>query len=181
MHVPVLKPDVSNDSYSLRKFPILRSTERNGLHLDARGVRFFLQRGSDWKRFYFPSFNLRDKTVLDVGAGVGECCLEYLKAGASRVVCIENDPNRYVYLMRNFGSDSRVLIETRSFNPETLLYPHDFMKMNIGGYEIELLKRDSLKPSSILVHCQYLLDRFKEKGFKQLSGETYNGYGWMTN
>lgn len=187
LHVPVLKPTFSSDSYSLTKFQKIREAEKNGLKLDARGLRFFIQRPSNFKTLYFPKFDLSGKIILDIGAGNGECTFEYLKAGASKVICVEIDPKRYIYLQRNFGGDKRVEIETYPFIPQMLsMYPHDFCKINIGGYEIHLfdIPFDDLKPMHVLAHSQYHVDRLKTMGFKEIpncGGQPYNGYAWLTN
>lgn len=137
---------------------------------------------------YFPSFSLRGKSVLDVGAGCGESCREYLEAGATNVTCIENDPKRYIYLMRNYGDKDRVRIITEPFSPRMLdggLNAFDFMKMNIGGYEVSLFwTAPKLPPSNILAHSQWHVDELAKHGFRKIpncGGQPYNGYAWMTN
>ena len=42
-----------------------------------------------WEKCYLPDFPLKEKTVLDVGAGCGETVLFYILHGAKKVIAIE--------------------------------------------------------------------------------------------
>jgi hypothetical protein len=122
-----------------------------------------------WLQQYLPPCGLKGKTVLDVGAGCGETAKFFLDHGASQVVCIEPDNEPYQYLLRNSELHEGVVPVKKLFE-ESDLYsiPHDFLKMDIEGYEMlflpSLLKYD--KPCSVETHNKYVTDRFLEAGFK---------------
>jgi len=108
-----------------------------------------------WERLYLPRF-LEGKTVLDVGAGCGETAFFYIYHGAKRVVCIESDPLACKLIEVNRQRlNLNIEIICSKFNLEHLYIPHDFMKMDIEGGEVELLKFDGpIAPCVIEVHDQ---------------------------
>ncbi len=78
----------------------------DGLHLTEQ-YRARIERELPlWHRCYLPV----GKTVLDVGAGMGETALFYLNHGASRVICIEADPESLKHLRENFRNDPRIQV-----------------------------------------------------------------------
>lgn len=111
---------------------------------------------------------VKGKAVLDVGAYNGDSAKLFLNHGAKEVVCIECDKE---YADKISLPNTRVINE--AFKLEHLLIPHDFMKMDIEGWEALLLDyKGILKPTIIEVHSGYLCQRFKELGFRVIGEET---------
>jgi hypothetical protein len=109
--------------------------------------------------------DVKEKTVLDIGAYVGDTAEFFLKRGAKKVICIERDVGR---ASRIKLPNTVVLAE--SFKLEHLDIPHDCMKMDIEGYEQMIVGlQGRLKPSIVEVHNWYLYDRFKEMGFTEVT------------
>lgn len=92
-----------------------------------------------WESKYLP-VNVSGKTVLDIGAGEGESAAFYLMHGASRVIAIEPDPVAFNLLRENVEANHLPVepINAR-FSVSQLSIPHDFLKMDIEGYESALL------------------------------------------
>jgi len=117
-----------------------------------------------WEECYLPPFSLLSKTVLDVGAGCGETAKFFLDHGAERVICVERDPGCIEVLQANAKKlDLDVVPET--FNIKHLLLRHDFMKMDVDGYEVGLLSTDYSKPAVVEVHGFVLVERFRKRGY----------------
>lgn len=81
------------------------------LELDAYARDLLERELHDWHDYYLPLAGLsgRAGAVLDVGAGCGETARFYLLHGATRVIAIEGDDERFAMLERNFAGDVRVL------------------------------------------------------------------------
>lgn len=122
-----------------------------------------------WEKYYLPTFSLRGKTVLDIGAGCGETAFFYVLYGAKKVVAIEPDRKATECLKENAKRNNwNIEIIQEAFKPEHLNIPHDFMKMDIEGHEIALLKAPIIKPCIVEVHTNELARKFEEKGFKKI-------------
>jgi SAM-dependent methyltransferase len=132
---------------------------------------FFVILATEWKtweKYYLPAFSLSEKTVLDVGAGCGETAFFYLLYGARKVVAIEPDRRASECLKENAKRNNwNVEIIPEAFKLEHLKIPHDFMKMDIEGYEKELLKASITKPCIVEVHSNELRRKLEEKGFQR--------------
>jgi len=124
----------------------------------------------------YLSLNVRDKVVLDVGAYSGDTARLFLDHGAKHVHCIE--------ILKEFANKIKlpnVTVYNEPFRLKHLELPHDVMKMDIEGYEIELLNFNGvLKPSVVEVHSCYLIDKFLEKGWR-IFGRSGNGLALMVN
>lgn len=119
----------------------------------------------EWKKYYLP-IDLRALTVLDVGAGEGETAKFFLEHGAKNVICIEADPKCFANLRLN-AQYHPILSVCRRFDLQDLkTLKFDFMKMDIEGYEEELLLTNHIYfPCIIEVHGMQLRDRFLKRGF----------------
>jgi tRNA G37 N-methylase Trm5 len=133
---------------------------------------FFIMLATEWKiweRYYLPNFSLDGKTVLDIGAGCGETAFFYLLNGARKIVSIEPDRKATECLKENAKRNNwNVEIIQEAFKLEHLNIPHDFMKMDIEGHEIALLKAQITKPCIVEVHTKELARKLEEKGFKKI-------------
>lgn len=88
----------------------------------------------EWHPSYLPKDpslpQVKDATVLDVGAGCGETALFYLSHGAKRIIGIESDSEALEHFRNNYERDPRVLII-----PEHI----DIIKIDIEGAERGML------------------------------------------
>ena len=133
----------------------------------------------DWEKHYLP-IDFRGKVVLDVGAGEGETAMFFLKHGASKVVCIEScaDANKFLTINAHNHPNQITAINDK-FQISQLKIPHDFLKMDIEGYEEALLGVKLETPAAIEVHGLQLCDKFEAAGWriKALNEECAKGYG----
>jgi SAM-dependent methyltransferase len=107
----------------------------------------------EWERYYLPPFDLKGKTVLDVGAGCGETALFYFKHGARKVICVEANPQSLSFLRENsLKGDWNTEIIEGLFSLDMLNLDFDFMKMDCEGCESLLRGSDHLSPCVIEVH-----------------------------
>lgn len=145
---------------------------KDGFKLNIEFAELMAREYPDWG-YYLPPYNLRNKVILDIGAGCGETARYYLLNGALKVICIDNDDICLNYLKinsKNFNID----IIGESFKLEHLKLNYDICKMDIEGYEVllinaydnGLLNIKELKPMIIECHSQYCINRFKEMGFR---------------
>lgn len=145
--------------------------------------RVWLMERASWLEWYLPPFSLEGKTVLDVGAGCGESAAFYIRHGAKKVICIEPDHELLPYLRHN-AEIMPLEIINENFRLNHLDLPHDFMKMDIEGWEAELLadpgRMHQLKPSAIEIHNCWLLGQFMEQGFycQNTVQQPGTGMGW---
>jgi len=117
-----------------------------------------------WKKWYLPPWSLKDKTVLDVGAGCGETALFYYSHGAKKVIAVEPQSSLTPLLKTNMERNKwNMQIFQGPFQPSMLGWDFDFMKMDGEGSESLLLKADRLPPCAIEVHEQAVLDSLKER------------------
>jgi len=128
---------------------------------ERRGM--FIDEGDEWKKRYL-SINVEGLTVLDVGAGEGETARFYLEHGAKRVLCIEPDEARFRRLKEN-AWDRPLTCYNKRFSRDDMNLPFDFMKMDIEGFEVELLGAPVVKPCVIEVHGLELRERFEREGY----------------
>lgn len=162
----------------------LLDTLRSGLWLDDWAFFYMVTEGKDWNWIYIPPGGLEDKTVLDVGACCGETAYVFFKHGAKKVIAIEPDPQRCNLLSYNsYERGWPIEIYNRKFQLSDLDIPHDFMKVNIEGYELLLLDRpEKIGPCVVDVHNWYIQEKFSQIGFhlitkaSEMLGQTY-----MTN
>ncbi len=133
----------------------------------------------DWEKHYLP-IDLRGKVVLDVGAGEGETAMFFLRHGASKVVCVEScvDANKHLAVNER-NHPGRIVAITDKFQLSQLEIPHDFLKMDIEGYEEVLLGVKLETPAAVEVHGLQLGDKFEAAGWriKPMNEECAKGYG----
>jgi hypothetical protein len=120
---------------------------------------------SSWQAYYLP-VDVKGKTVLDVDAGEGESAKFFLEHGAKKVVCIEPDSASYRNLLKNTKRFKGIEALNEYFSLQHLTIPHDFLKMDIEGYEEALLQTKLDQPAVIEVHGLQLRDKFKASGYR---------------
>ena len=121
----------------------------------------------------------KNKVILDVGAYVGDTAKLFLKHGARKVVCIE--VNKEWAKQINLPN-TEVIIEP--FCLDHLSIPHDAMKMNIEGYETELLSvpPNKLERSLVTTHCLWITEQFIKAGWHPLRAfDSMGGENIMVN
>jgi len=130
-----------------------------------------------WEKWYLPSsFSLKEKTVLDIGSGSGETALFYFHHGASKLVCVEKSSSACRFARANLRNLNAEIIN-EPFKLDHLKIPHDYLKMDIEGGEVLLLKYDAhLKPCVIEAHSKELekelCDKFNLKKAFNLNANT---------
>lgn len=133
---------------------------------------------SDWEKHYLP-IDLQGKVVMDVGAGEGETAMFFLQHGASKVVCVESCSDSYARLALNVHTHSNYLTSINGkFQLSHLNITHDFLKMDIEGYEEVLLGVKLNTPAAVEVHGLQLCDKFEAAGWriKPMNAECAKGY-----
>lgn len=122
----------------------------------------------EWVKYYLP-ISLKGKTVLDVGAGEGETAKFFLEHGAKKVICIEPDTQCFKVLQAN-AKKWPIECHNKKFDTTDLKHKFDFMKMDIEGYEEELLDVEVNKPCVLEVHGLQLKDKFENAGYTTTHG-----------
>jgi hypothetical protein len=120
----------------------------------------------DWEQYYLP-INIKNLTILDVGAGEGESAHFFLEHGAKQVICVELNSFCFPNLIQNSKNHNIVPI-LKPYSNKLLTSLHfDFIKMDIEGYEAQILKTHLPTPAVIEVHGLPLIEKFKRKGYIQ--------------
>jgi predicted RNA methylase len=119
-----------------------------------------------WEKNYLPSFPLKGKTVIDVGAGAGETAYFFLAHGASHVICVEPNPIALRFLRENTERNhwpTRII--PRRFDLSMLnSFKFDFAKMDAEGAEIQLLQLTRYPhPMSVEVHSLAVAEKLARK------------------
>jgi SAM-dependent methyltransferase len=132
----------------------------------------------DWQKNYLP-VDVKNKIVLDIGAGEGESARFFLNNGASKVICIE--PNNYAFsiLKANARHHPLICLNKRFTLSDLSTINFDFMKMDIEGYEEDLLAKKLDKPAVVEVHGLPLAERFENVGWcvKSIEGTDHGVSG----
>jgi hypothetical protein len=146
------------------------------LLLPRNQARLLIQEYPMWRRTYLPSFSLKGKVVLDVGAGAGETAYLFFEQGARKVVAVEVNPLLCRYLRANVRANEWDLeVHEEPFSVSHLSIPHDFAKIDCEGGEKELLAALSLGPCRVEMHpsiigpkaASIVVERF---GLRRLGG-----------
>ena len=152
---------IINDGKHNDIFLIIHNKVFFPLFSNLRHVRMAVCEWNDWNRTYVPPFDLKEKIVLDVGAGCGESAYFYFQHGARKVIGIESNHSKMKYLELNkrlfnhYGFKFKFYLE--KFDLQHLQLNFDFCKIDIDGGEVELLKLKKIDfPLSIEVHSQDL-------------------------
>jgi len=153
-------------------------------YLDFDGWKFSLDYGilyiieRRYWSYYIPPNGLKGKRVLDVGGGCGETAKYYLDNGAECVHVIEANPLCKKYLDYNSNLDNRLSYEIKSFQISDLYKHYDLIKLDVEGYEMLLIDEmniDLINEDIVLEsHCNYITDKFIEKGFKLIKDFSKN-------
>lgn len=120
---------------------------------------------------YNPPFDLKGKTVLDVGATNGEVAYWFIQVHhAAKVICIESDPQALELLNRNKAL-MNIDIIAEPFNIEHLQkQKYDFVKCDVEGSEMVLLeyvKEGGVLPLCVIeAHTNWIKDQFLKAGFQ---------------
>jgi hypothetical protein len=141
--------------WSIRRRGELTGIEREGkeLLLDHIDAVVTLNEWPMWERYLLPPFDLKGKTVLDIGAACGDTAFFYFLHGAGKVVGVELDKNRCAAFSRNAGRLGwNAEIIKGPFKSSQLSIPHDFLKMDCEGGEASLLDVESLGPAVMELH-----------------------------
>ena len=145
--------------------------KRAGMEQDAQDFDGTVREWGIWRKTYIPTGGLRGKTVLDIGACCGGTAKLFFDNGAEKVIAIERDPVRVKMLRNNAGKFGwNIEILPREFRLEDLEIVRDFTKVDIEGYEMQILEApDKIGPCSLEAHNWYVHDRFKAIGFRELT------------
>jgi SAM-dependent methyltransferase len=130
-------------------------------------IRFDLIKNQwqEWNKFYLP-ISVKNKTILDVGAGEGETALFYLFNGAKKIIAIEPDRASFLKLQEN-SKGKNIYPISSVFNLGYLkLFNFDFLKVDIEGYEEALLDCNLDFPVVAEVHSIPLANKFRAKGWR---------------
>lgn len=124
----------------------------------------------NWKRDYmFPS-SLKNKTILDIGAGCGESIFYFALNGCRNFIAVEPDPECADLIKKNAEHNSlNIKVYNDYFNKSHLDETFDFIKCDCEGGESILLEHQTAKPISLEVHGPDLIKKFHEKGFKDVT------------
>ena len=139
-----------------------------------------LRESAEWELCYLP-VSVKDKVVLDVGAGEGETAKFFLDHGARRVICIESDSAAFTFLHRNAGEHGFTAIQKRFDLTDLKEFNFDFLKIDVEGYEEVLLDTVLRTPAVLEVHGFQLREKFAQRGYridKRSRGCTCYAY-WM--
>jgi SAM-dependent methyltransferase len=110
------------------------------ISLERHYYHYTIKESSMWEELYAP-ISVKDRRVLDVGAGCGETAAFYFSRGAKRVVAIEPNPQAFRLLEVNARANSWNLDAICDvFKLEHLSIPHDFIKIDCEGGESILLE-----------------------------------------
>lgn len=92
-----------------------------------------------WKKWYGTNFS--GMTVMDIGAGAGETASYFFNHGAKKVIAFEIDETAIECLWKNAERNNwNITIYGREFYaPLDMRIPHDYMKVDIEGGEVDLL------------------------------------------
>ena len=130
-----------------------------------------------WEKLYAPS-SIKDKVVLDVGAGCGESAAFYFSKGAKKIFAVEPDCVAFKLLEQNSHSNNwNIECINQPFSPSMLDLGIDFAKIDCEGGESALVDYQKNLPSCIIeshseATTKLLKERFHFSGeYKPLSDE----------
>lgn len=160
IHIPLKRTYLK----TIHELNLKKQLQKNNWTFNQFRYNIILDETTDWEQHYLP-INIKNKTVLDVGAGAGETARFYLQHGASKVICIEPNPHAYRYLLQN-AQTHPIIPYQEFFCLKHLDLPYDFAKIDIEGYEEILLDAEIKKPMVVEVHSVLLAEKFRAKGWR---------------
>jgi len=141
-----------------------RTYKADGWKFSDERKMFYIREYDEWLQFYLP-ISVKGLTVLDEGAGEGESARFFLEHGAKSVICVEPDVLAFKNLLLNSKERPLVCFNKR-FDLSDLKFDFDFMKMDIEGFEEEMLSVPSFdKPCVIEFHGLQLREAFERLGY----------------
>lgn len=153
----------------------------------------YLKEKDKWKKYYIPPNGIKNYKILDVGGGCGETAKFFTDNGANFIDIIEPNSICWHYLevnKKNHKKKIRNIIKT-TFNPEEINFnEYDLVKLDIEGYEMDLLPfLEGININIVLEsHNLYTVNKFLKAGFKmfkeppkniQLYGLVTQLYKWV--
>jgi tRNA G37 N-methylase Trm5 len=127
---------------------------------------YFREWNGQWERYYLPNFDLKDKTVLDAGAGSGETILFYLMHGAKHVIAVEPDPVAFSLLKQNSETNNwPVTLFNEPLTRKHLEMQFDFAKLDCEGGETMLFDYLPKAPIALEAHATETIERLGKLGF----------------
>ena len=147
------------------KFRPSRVIEKDGLLLTSAKERVLWMQSEGWEREYLPTFSVKGKKIMLVGAGCGETLLFYLKHGAREFIAIECNRTDLRCLRENAKRrDWKVEIIGKPFKLSHLRKDFDLCQMDIEGAEIALFDLKKLDfPIILESHSESITARLVEK------------------
>jgi len=132
-------------------------------------IRFYMlvSEYDDWVKHY-GVLPLKNKVILDIGAGEGETAWFFKFNGAKNVIAVEPDSEAFEILSNNSTKHNFIAVNER-LSCELIdfwLPKIDVIKCDVEGYEELLLDIEIPKPIMVEVHGVQLADKFKIKGYK---------------
>lgn len=157
-------------TWKIQKTPnpdkVLLINYKTGERLVANKDQLFGFFYEDWVSHYLP-IKPRGNRVLDIGAGWGETIFFYSKHGYQVTTAIEINPVNVSCLRSNqVRHDWRVQIIDRRFDIadlHNLAESYDFVKMDIEGWEYDLLDLQTLPPIILETHSDLTTAEFLKK------------------
>nr|MDO8083043.1 hypothetical protein [Candidatus Freyarchaeota archaeon] len=151
--------------------------------LPASRYYLFIGEHRDWERNYLH-FDVKGKTVLDVGAGAGETAMFFYLNGARRVDCVEIDPKLGRYLKINKQlNDWDINIWIMGFKELLREIPclfdnYDVVKIDIEGDESVLLENMYNLPDTIIEYHSDKLRTDLERTYCSTTKEKWLNLGY---
>jgi hypothetical protein len=155
-----------------------KQCKKTGWNFSEYRLNMIYHETADWIQNYAP-INVNGLTVLDIGAGEGETAKFYIEHGAKKVICIEPCRNAFRILKDNATRHREITPINKPFSLSDLLISHDFLKIDIEGYEELLLNIKLEHPAIIELHGLQLRDKFQQKGYRIID-RSENGYGCLS-
>jgi hypothetical protein len=152
-----------------------KQCRKTGWNFSENRLKMIFNETEDWIQYYKP-IDVNGLTVLDIGAGEGETAKFYIEHGAKKVICVEPSRIAFGVLKDNAARHSEIMPINKSFSLSDLSLSHDFLKIDIEGYEELLLNIRLEQPAVIELHGLQLRDKFQQKGFRIID-TSERGYG----
>ena len=129
-------------------------------------------------------YNVKDKTVLDIGTGSGVLSVLCSKLGARNVFAIDTNPNVLEFAKRNFLANGTMIFPILNDLTEGMNYKYDVVLANLER-DVQIRNVATvghvLKDDGIFIMTWKNTDPFEQfvKGFEiieRVAGKEYDGY-----